>query len=323
MASPLPTPDELPLLGDDDRGPILLGVSWILASMATTFLSLRIYCKVIVTGRRLWWDDWILIGGWFAIIATNILTTVLVTEFRLGQHNLNLDNSSITKFLIALNSRATVTITAIAWTKTAFAVTLLRLTTGAAKHFVWFIIVTLTIFGAVSAMVPWIQCGPLEKTWNPAVPGTCWAPGVGTNIWIATGAHSAAMDFVLAALPWTFLWQVLLNRRERLGILVAMSMGAVAGVVAIFKCLQLPQLGSGDSYKESALFLWDIAESNVTLMAACIPTLRVLFRDVRKTSNTSNIPRRAGPYFVSPKRRDGDGQRPVRKEDMLPEGRIV
>jgi hypothetical protein len=64
MTSALPPPDQLALLADDDRGPILLGVSWILASMATTFLSLRIYCKVVVTGRLLWWDDWILIGGW-------------------------------------------------------------------------------------------------------------------------------------------------------------------------------------------------------------------------------------------------------------------
>lgn len=72
MTSTFPPPDQLAILTDDDRGPILLGVSWILASMATTFLSLRIYCKVIVTGRLLWWDDWILIGGWvrFATLST-------------------------------------------------------------------------------------------------------------------------------------------------------------------------------------------------------------------------------------------------------------
>lgn len=75
------------------------------------------------------------------------------------------------------------------------------------------------------------------------------------------------MDFVLAVLPWTFLWRLLLKRRELSGILLAMSMGAVyvttfhpaliptsqtlsrAGVVAIIKCLQLPQLDSGDSCK--------------------------------------------------------------------------
>ena len=124
-------------------------------------------------------------------MGTNVLTTILVSKFKLGRHSwdLNLNDANISSFLIILSSRASVTITAIVWTKTAFAVTLLRLTTGAAKHFVWFIIITLTIFGAVSAMVPWIQCGPVEKTWNPAMAGTCWENGVGTKIWIATGGE--------------------------------------------------------------------------------------------------------------------------------------
>lgn len=64
MTSAVLPPDQLALMADEDRGPILLDVSWILASLATTFLSLRIYCKVVVTRRLLWWDDWILICGW-------------------------------------------------------------------------------------------------------------------------------------------------------------------------------------------------------------------------------------------------------------------
>jgi hypothetical protein len=39
--------------------------------------------------------------------------------------------------------------------------------------------------------------------------------------------------------------------------------------------------------------MWDITESTATMMAACIPSLRVLFRDMRKTSAqvyTSDLP---------------------------------
>lgn len=35
------------------------------------------------------------------------------------------------------------------------------------------------------------------------------------------------MDFTLACLPWVYLYKIFLRRREKLGILVAMSMGAV------------------------------------------------------------------------------------------------
>ena len=39
---------------------------------------------------------------------------------------------------------------------------------------------------------------------------------------------------------------------------------------------------------EAELYIWDVCESAVTIMAACIPTLRVLFRGMQKLPSTSN-----------------------------------
>jgi hypothetical protein len=123
------------------------------------------------------------------IITTDVLTTVMVYEFKLGRHSGELVIPNITRFLLILSSRATTTITATVLTKTAFAATLLRLTAGRIKHFVWFIIVSMNIAMGFSAVVPWIQCQPLDKGWIPNRPGTCWATQVGTKIWIATGGE--------------------------------------------------------------------------------------------------------------------------------------
>lgn len=35
------------------------------------------------------------------------------------------------------------------------------------------------------------------------------------------------MDFTLAFLPWVYLYKIFLRQREKLGIMIAMSMGAV------------------------------------------------------------------------------------------------
>jgi len=35
------------------------------------------------------------------------------------------------------------------------------------------------------------------------------------------------MDFTLAVLPWTFLWKLRMRKREKVGILIAMSMGVM------------------------------------------------------------------------------------------------
>ena len=50
-------------LPHDDLGPQLNLVFWLLTGLAFGFLSLRIYCKYL-RGRRLWWDDYLLIASW-------------------------------------------------------------------------------------------------------------------------------------------------------------------------------------------------------------------------------------------------------------------
>ena len=156
------------------------------------------------------------------------VTTVLIREYGLGRHGWDMKPGDPVRFLLLLNSRATIAITAVVLTKTAFNVTLLRLADGATYKFVWFIIVSMNVLMGFSAAIPWIQCSPLAKGWDPTVPGTCWAPGVGTKIWIATGAYSALMDFILAGLPWTFLWSLWMRKKEKIGIAVAMSMGLMS-----------------------------------------------------------------------------------------------
>ena len=37
------------------------------------------------------------------------------------------------------------------------------------------------------------------------------------------------------------------------------------------------------------LFIWDVTESTVTMIAACIPTLRVLLRDTKTPSRPSRL----------------------------------
>jgi hypothetical protein len=47
----------------EDKGPMTLGIIWMLAIFSSTFLGLRVYCK-LARQRRLWWDDYVLIVAW-------------------------------------------------------------------------------------------------------------------------------------------------------------------------------------------------------------------------------------------------------------------
>ena len=61
------------------------------------------------------------------------------------------------------------------WSKTSFALTLLRLTDGRMKLVVWFIIISMNVAMGISALLPFVTCTPVERSWNPTITeGSCW-----------------------------------------------------------------------------------------------------------------------------------------------------
>jgi uncharacterized BrkB/YihY/UPF0761 family membrane protein len=57
------TPEQWATISHYDAGPKLLASIWSLFVVATIFLALRVYCRVLKR-RSLWWDDYILVGAW-------------------------------------------------------------------------------------------------------------------------------------------------------------------------------------------------------------------------------------------------------------------
>jgi len=178
------------------------------------------------------------------------------------------------------------------WSKTSFALTMLRLMQNwKMKTFIWFIIVSMNLAMYLTIIFTWLRCTP------PAKMTQCIAPVPYTNYSIAAGAYSAAMDFVLAILPWPLIWGLQMKKKEKLGVAIAMSLGFFAGATAIMKCVSLPTMAKGDfTYDGAQLVIWGNAEVATTIMAASIPVLRVLFLHAKST---------AGRYYGSGEHRSG------------------
>ncbi|XXG96026.1 hypothetical protein Hte_002303 [Hypoxylon texense] len=141
------------------------------------------------------------------------------------------------------------------------------------------------------------QCSPVEKLWNPMVPGTCW-PNLNSVVGMLASAYSGFMDFVLALLPWSFILNLNLRRKEKIGVAAAMSMGIFAGATAIVKCYYLQNLYSVDFFYDGGnLAIWGAAEVSTTIMASSIPVLRVLVRDVASAASRDHhsVPHLDGP----------------------------
>lgn len=279
------TPEQLAALPHDNQAPRLIITIWFLIALATSFLAMRLYCK-LSRHSGLWWDDYILIGSWVCITIESALLTY-ATTLGYGKHLWDLDLTdypSGVKQLIAINAGGSLSITAAIWSKTSFAITLLKLTHGWLKSSIWVIIITMNIAMGASALFNWIHCTPVRKTWDPIIDGTCWDYSIVVNYNIFSAAYSAAMDITLALIPWKLIMGLQMKKKEKIGAALAMSMGVFAGITAIVKTSKIKVMLSTDPADGVDLFIWGNAESCVTIVAASIPVLRVLIRDVATTA---------------------------------------
>ncbi|KAM0189009.1 hypothetical protein ACHAPA_007722 [Fusarium lateritium] len=272
----------------DERGTRLLASIWTLALLSLILLFLRVYCK-LWRGKGLWHDDWCLIVSWVCLaVAVSINTYTVSLGF--GRHAKTISDENLK--LINLNTivGAAFGILATTISKTSFAITLHRISTNAwMRYFLIFVIVTINISMNLVWIFGLVKCSPLARVFDKSVPGTCWDSSKLLKYQLFAAYYSAVLDFVLAFLPWVILMRMTMRRRERLGVAVAMSLGAIAGITAIVKAVLVVSMKSDDlTYDRVDLTIWTLTEPAASIMAVCIPVLRMLYRELKLSSRSYN-----------------------------------
>jgi hypothetical protein len=106
----------------------------------------------------------------FLIAQTSLLSYHVHLGF--GKHSWDITNW--TDYLFVANLAGVCSIIAAAWSKTSFAILLLRFTDGWMRKLVWFVIGSVNLFLGLSALFTYVQCSPIKKLWDFSVPGECW-----------------------------------------------------------------------------------------------------------------------------------------------------
>ena len=234
-----------------DIGPGSAAAIWTLFGAATVFLSLRVYCKVW-RSRGIWWDDVVLVISWVCIYylsprgtpfrppPTNqqkqimFLTSAILCQrviiYGLGKYPCDIPPAHLP--LISFEGAglgSVFTILGIVWSKTSFGITLLRLLPrgGWLRRSVWAAVVVMNVAMLMQPVFVWVKCDPVEKNWRPLVPGKCWDLGVSNGYGVFSGVLSGVCDVMFAVLPWHLVWGLRMRRKEKVGVVVAMSMGVL------------------------------------------------------------------------------------------------
>ncbi|TXC06080.1 hypothetical protein FocTR4_00010821 [Fusarium oxysporum f. sp. cubense] len=182
-----------------------------------------------------------------------------------------------------------------AWSKTSFALTLIRLVDGWMSWFLWFLIIATNITMDLVIVFSFVKCTPAKKVWHSNLPGTCWNPMVATYYNIFAGAFSGLVDLILCVIAWTIIWKLSMRTREKIGVGIALTFGVFAAATAAAKCYKMLGLSSKNrTLDRVGIIIWGTTECAVTIMAASIPVMRILvLRVYRRTPDQiSNRPLR-------------------------------
>ncbi|KAG8160809.1 hypothetical protein KVR01_009073 [Diaporthe batatas] len=278
---------------DEGFGAYINAIGWLLLSLAGIVVGARIWAKLSAR-KGLWWDDYIVIAAWVMLLADVIVTTVAV-DAGLGKHSVPGD--TLIRTMILSTVAQTLSILGAAWSKTSFAVTLLRLTVAShVRYLVWFIIISLNIFLTFTAFLPLFSCTPVGKRFDPRVDGNCWDRTVVLTLTVFGGAYSAAADFALAIIPWVLIWNMQMNLKEKIGVGICMSLGIVAGATSIMRCVTIPLMTDDFTSESGQLSIWSAAEIATTIIAASIPMLRLWTKTMVRAHSRYHISSADGTF---------------------------
>jgi hypothetical protein len=90
---------------------------------------------------------------------------------------------------------------------------------GWMKPVIWFIIISMNAAMFVTTIITWVRCTPPNKLDH------CISADVYLGYSTFSGSYSAAMDIILALMPWPLVWKLQMKKKEKVAVAMAMSLG--------------------------------------------------------------------------------------------------
>ncbi|KAF6826622.1 hypothetical protein CPLU01_09573 [Colletotrichum plurivorum] len=258
---------------------------WSLFAGATVFLALRLWCKV--TRRHgLWYDDYILVVSWSILLANNIL---IVYEFATGYVLEDSTKKWDDRMHILINISSCGTLIGQAWTKTAFGVTLLRMSNQWQRWVLWFCIFTMNAWMILKVIFQWAKvCGKSSYQGDYRL-DFCIGKTFRDDFKEGGNVYNIIMDFIFASFPWLITRSLEMRRAEKVGLCITMSLGMIVAIVSAIRVSWKDDGNDRDPwyiYRNGMSQIWYSSEITGTIIVQCIPILRPILREIH-TSLTS------------------------------------
>ncbi|KAL3410789.1 major facilitator superfamily domain-containing protein [Aspergillus fumigatus] len=275
-----------------DRRPEVLVVSVIFFALATVFVALRFVSRIFVV-RRVGLHDYLMLLAWLIDFGFSF-SLFYATSKGLGlhDHDIPLDdrpglNRADYAFTVLYNP-------ALMAVKTSILVFYLTLTKGE-KVFRWANYVTLFAVNAAGlalTLVNVFQCRPVHAAYSYPLPPDAHCIDILT-LYLSSSPVNIITDLAILFIPNPILTQMRLPRKQKIILVITFSFGFFVAVVDVIRIAYIQdaatsrQIAVKDFHYQSASvddfnwyaslsFMWSVVEVNVSVMCACVPSLKPL-----------------------------------------------
>ncbi|ROW04361.1 hypothetical protein VSDG_00915 [Cytospora chrysosperma] len=193
---------------DESRGAEIIIVAWVFTGIAIVVAALRFFVKARIS-KELGWDDFFILLSMATGIAASIFASYPVC-LGLGKHTAAVlaEPGGSGKVLLATKIQMIgypFNILAFTLPNVAIAILVNRLLDPRLwrTRLLYSMAALQVVLALIPCIIVYVQCTPIEKLWNPSLPGHCWDPSILNDITYFMTAYTIMTDIALAAMPIT------------------------------------------------------------------------------------------------------------------------
>ncbi|KAI1183793.1 hypothetical protein F5B17DRAFT_414847, partial [Nemania serpens] len=257
-------------------------------SLITIFVSIRIYTRIWITKLNLGIEDYLCIASYFL----SVLFSGLVIEgykSGLGRHIWDTPAEWLPRALKYFSVASWVYLVLATCIKLTFLFFYRRVFSTRTKRrfFIDGAIVFVTVLNIALIIATILSCIPVEREWNPTIPGHCINPVILPYL---SGVSSSATDIYVLILPIILLWGLNMSTQRKTKLASVFGLGIISVASSLVRLAETPSLRTSPdaTWTISNIIVWADLEVNIGIICSCFITLPAFF-DRHSSLSTRNF----------------------------------
>ncbi|PMD44631.1 hypothetical protein L207DRAFT_579565 [Hyaloscypha variabilis F] len=294
-----PPPGPMPALSPEflaeNNGPRIIIITSTITGISFLVVFLRVYVRAVML-KTVGSDDYTMIAA-MVFAAGVLLCFVEEVKLGVGHHTAAIFAEPVlaanfSRVIEWLWIHALLNLVAIFFVKISVGLFLLRLVQGKGyKRFIIAMMIFLFFFTLACLGTLIFQCLPVRAIWEselqpPLGNARCYSTNVYRSIGLFNGSINIFTDVLFASLPIPIILTLQVNVRTKATLIAILSIGYFACIASVVREVLLANFFKDpDSTFNDTYVIWTAVETNVGILAACLPALRPLFARVLDTAN--------------------------------------